>query len=295
MKKFTFGLMLAAALALTACGGKNTENVQTEAASTEQAKGETGTAAEGAVEYQTAELPEEYEQAAYEGIVSDYTGDFISIEGTDGVKKFDLSGADMSEQEEPIVRGCEVELTYADKADGDTYPADGCSLLNDNEQLAQEEERDPYIYGKLRVADVNDLEIVDDAGRTIDFDNSISRTVAFSDLKEGDEIIVTYAGSINSSDDGGDTADLFSSIPVAIKIVAADAAKTEDAEANYIDGTVSGLDGNTIILSTELCDFECDADESMVSDVAEETHIRVYYTGSLASRSLVVTKIEHLD
>lgn len=293
MKKFTFGLMLAAALALTACGGKNTENVQTEAASTEQAQGETS--ADGTVEYSSASLPEEYDQEAYQGIVTDYTGDFISVDGTDGVKKFDLSGADMADQEEPIVRGCEVEVTYADKADGDTYPSDGCTLLNDNEQLAQEEERDPYIYGKLKVMDVNELEMIDDAGRTIDFDNSISRTVSFSDLKEGDEIIVTYAGSINAADDGDDSNDLFSSTPVAIKIVAADAAKTEDAEANYIDGTVSGIDGDTIILSTELSDFECAADESIISDVSEETHIRVYYTGSLASRSLSVDKIEHLD
>ena len=293
MKKFTLGIMLAAALALTACGGKNTENVQTEAASTEQAQAETN--ADGSVEYSSASLPEEYDQEVYEGIVTDYTGDFMSVEGTDGVRKFDLSGADLSEQEDPIVRGCEVEVTYADKADGDTYPADGCTLLNDNEQLAQEEERDPYIYGKLRVMDVNDLEMIDDAGRTIDFDNSISRTVAFSDLKEGDEIIVTYAGSINAADDGADSNDLFSSTPVAIKIVAADAAKTEDAEANYIDGTVSGIDGDTIILSTELSDFECTADESIISDVSEETHIRVYYTGSLASRALSVDKIEHLD
>ena len=293
MKKFTLGIMLAAALALTACGGKNTENVQTEAASTEQAQAETN--ADGSVEYSSASLPEEYDQEVYEGIVTDYTGDFMSVEGTDGVRKFDLSGADLSEQEDPIVRGCEVEVTYADKADGDTYPADGCTLLNDNEQLAQEEERDPYIYGKLRVMDVNDLEMIDDAGRTIDFDNSISRTVAFSDLKEGDEIIVTYAGSINAEDDDSDSNDLFSSTPVAIKIVAADAAKTEDAEANYIDGTVSGIDGDTIILSTELSDFECTADESIISDVSEETHIRVYYTGSLASRALSVDKIEHLD
>ena len=293
MKKFTLGIMLAAALALTACGGKNTENVQTEAASTEKAQAETN--ADGSVEYSSASLPEEYDQEVYEGIVTDYTGDFMSVEGTDGVRKFDLSGADLSEQEDPIVRGCEVEVTYADKADGDTYPADGCTLLNDNEQLAQEEERDPYIYGKLRVMDVNDLEMIDDAGRTIDFDNSISRTVAFSDLKEGDEIIVTYAGSINAADDGADSNDLFSSTPVAIKIVAADAAKTEDAEANYIDGTVSGIDGDTIILSTELSDFECTADESIISDVSEETHIRVYYTGSLASRALSVDKIEHLD
>lgn len=294
MKKFTFGLMLAAAIALTACGGKNTENVQTEAASAGQAEAETG--ADGTTEYSSASLPEEYDQEVYQGIVTDYTGDFISVEGTDGVKKFDLSGADMSDQEEdPIVRGCEVEVTYADKADGDTYPSDGCTLLNDNEQLAQEEERDPVIYGKLKVMDVNELEMIDDAGRTIDFDNSISRTVSFSDLKEGDEIIVTYAGSVNAADDGDDTNDLFSSTPVAIKIVAADAAKTEDAEANYIDGTVSGIDGDTIILSTELSDFECTADESIISDVSEETHIRVYYTGSLASRALSVDKIEHLD
>ncbi len=291
MKKAALILAIAGALALTACGGKNTENTQTEAAS-EQASD-----TQEAGDYTEAKLPEEYDQEVYSGIVTDYTGSFITVAGEDDEKKFDLSQAEVTyDQEEPIVRGCSVELTYADAAANGTYPADSISLLNDNEQLAQDENCDPVIYGKLQVMDTNELEIIDDAGRTIDFDNSISRTVSFSDLKEGDNVVITYAGTINKSEDADDELiGVFSSIPVAIKIVALDALKTEEAEANYIDGTVSGIDGNIITLSTELADFECNADESMVNDVSEETHIRVYYTGALSDIVLGVDKIEQLD
>lgn len=292
MKKAALILALAGALALTACGGKKTEEVQTEAAS-EQA----GSTSEASGDYTEAKLPEEYDQEVYSGVVTDYTGSFITVAGEADEKKFDLSQADVSDDaDDPIVRGCSVELTYADAAENGTYPADSLALLNDNEQLAQEENRDPIIYGKLQVMDANELEIIDDAGRTIDFDNSISRTVSFSDLKEGDNVVITYAGTIYKTDEEDEeTIGVFSNIPVAIKIVAEDAVKTEDAEANYIDGTVSGIDGNTITLSTELADFECNADESMVSDVQEETHIRVYYTGALSDIVLGVDKIEHLD
>lgn len=292
MKKAALILAIAGALALTACGGKKTESTQTETASEQS-----GSSSEAGGDYTEAKLPEEYDQEVYSGIVTDYTGSFITVAGEDDEKKFDLSQADMSDdQEDPIVRGCSVELTYADAAENGTYPADSLSLLNDNEQLAQDENRDPVIYGKLQVMDTNELEIIDDAGRTVDFDNSISRTVSFSDLKEGDDVVITYAGTIYKSDDEDEESiGVFSNMPVAIKIVAEDAVKTEDAEADYIDGTVSGIDGNTITLSTELADFECNADESMVNDVSEETHIRVYYTGALSDIVLSVEKIEHLD
>ncbi len=294
MKKIALILAISAAMLVSACGSKNTENVETEAAAAAEAESET--AAEAVGDYSAAALPEDYEQEVYTGLVTDYTGSFMTISGDDGEKKFDLSSVDMSEQEEPIIRGCSVEITYADAPDNNTYPADGFSLLNDNEQLAQEEDRDPVIYGKLQVMDVNELEIIDDAGRTIDFDNAISRTVSFSELKAGDNVAVTYAGSIAAEDDGDEESiGIFSNTPVAIKIVAEDALKTEDAEANYIDGTVSGIDGNTITISTELADFDCNADESIVSDVTEETHIRVYYTGALSDIVLSVEKIEHLD
>ena len=294
MKKITLILTVAAAMALTACGGKNAENVQTEAAATSQAAEET--TAEAVGDYTAVPLPEDYEQAFYEGLVTDYVGSYMTVSGADGEKKFDLNGADMSELDEPVIRGCYVEITYADAAENGTYPADGFALLNDNEQLAQEQDRDPYIYGKLQVIDINELEIVDDAGRTIDFDNSISRTVSFAELKPGDDVVITYAGSVVKNDDGsGDSTGIFGDIPVAIKIVAQDAVKTEDAEANYIDGTVSVIDGDTLTLSTALSDFDCRADASMLADVKEETHVRVYYTGALSDIVLVAEKIESID
>lgn len=292
MKKIALIIGIAAMLALTACGGNKKENVQTEAAAQETTAAETTSMGD----YTAVSLPEEYEPAFYEGTVSDYTGNFITINGENGELKFDLEGAELPE-DSTIIRGCYVEVSYADAAENGTYPADGLSLLNDNEQLAQEENRDPVIYGKLQVMDINELEIVDDAGRTIDFDNSISRVVSFADLKEGDNVIVTYAGSVyKNEEDDSENSGVFDGAPVAIKIVAEDAAKTEDAEANYIDGTVSGIEGNRIDLSTEIADFNCELeDEAMLADVAEEQHVRVYYTGSIADIVIAVEKLEKLD
>ena len=292
MKKLALIIGIAAMTALTACGGNKKENVQTEAATQETTAAETTAMGD----YTTVSLPKEYEPLFYEGTVSDYTGGFISVNGENGEMKFDLEGAELPSEDEPIIRGCYVEVSYADAAENGTYPADGLSLLNDNEQLAQEENRDPVIYGKLQVMDINELEIVDDAGRTIDFDNSISRVVSFSDLKAGDNVIVTYAGSVYKNDDGSEDGGVFDGTPVAIKIVAEDAAKTEDAEANYIDGTVSGIEGNRIVLSTEIADFNCEVtDEAMLADVAEEQHVRVYYTGSITDIVISVEKLEKLD
>ncbi len=292
MKKIALIIGISAMLALTACGGNKKENVQTEAATQETTAAETTSMGD----YTQVSLPEEYEPAFYEGTVSDYTGNFITINGENGELKFDLEGAELPE-DTTIIRGCYVEVSYADAAENGTYPADGLSLLNDNEQLAQEENRDPVIYGKLQVMDINELEIVDDAGRTIDFDNSISRVVSFADLKAGDNVIVTYAGSVyKNEEDDSENSGVFDGAPVAIKIVAEDAAKTEDAEANYIDGTVSGIEGNRINLSTEIADFNCEVeDEAMLADVAEEQHVRVYYTGSIADIVIAVEKLEKLD
>ena len=292
MKKITLILAAAAAaFALTACGGNKTENVETESAAQETTAQE-NEASTG--DYTAVKLPEDYEQSFYEGDVTDYTGNFITVEGEDGAKKFDLEGADMSDQDITIVRGCYVEVSYADNAENGTYPADGISLLNDNEQLAQELDKDPVIYGKLQYMDVNELEIVDDAGRTVDFDNTISRTVSFSDLKQGDDVVITYAGTVFKDDTEADeeSTGIFDGVPVAIKVVAADAVKTEDAEANYLEGEVSGIDGDSFILSTEIADFNCSADESVVSGLSEEEKVRAYYTGSISDIVLSVDKVE---
>ena len=293
MKKITLILTAAlAAIAITACGGNKTENVETESAA-QETSAQSGETASGSGDYTAVSLPEDYEQSFYEGDVSDYTGSFITVEGEDGPKKFDLEGADMSDQDITIVRGCYVEVSYADNAENGTYPADGISLLNDNEQLAQELDKDPVIYGKLQYMDVNELEIVDDAGRTVDFDNTISRTVSFSELKQGDDVVVTYAGTVFKDDtDDEESTGIFDGVPVAIKVVAADAVKTEDAEANYMEGMVSGIEGGNFILSTELADFNCTADEAIVSSLSEEEKVRAYYTGAMSDIVISVDKVE---
>lgn len=293
MKKLALIMTITASVMLAACGSKDTENVETSAAAQETTAAAETEASGNVGDYSEASLPEEYEQEIFEGTVTDCGSNFITVEGESGTMAFDISAAGVDEIEEPIVRGCYVEVAYADAPAGNTYPADTVSLLNDNEQLAQEQDRDPVIYGKLQHIDVNELEIIDDTGRTVDFDNVISRSVSFAELAQGDDVIVTYAGTVDTVEDAEDEeAGVFDGIPVAIKVVAADAAKTEDAEANYIEGTVSSISGTDMILSTEIADLNCSASEDILSGVEEEQKVRVYYTGALSDIVVSVEKIE---
>ncbi|MCR5161660.1 MAG: hypothetical protein K6C06_07815, partial [Lachnospiraceae bacterium] len=288
-------MALSAAMMLTACGGKSTENVQTPAAATTAApaaqastaaasSAPAGGPAADAIEEtkpdtaEGVELPEEYEQLFFEGVVSSYAGSVITVDHEGSAMNFDISRYE-EDPDYPLVRGCYVEVSYADSPSNDIYPADNVSLLNDNEQLADLEMRDPVIYGKLQVLDINEIEIVDDAGRTVDFDGAIARKVSFAELQKGDDVIITYAGSISTdeNDEG-----VFSGLPFALKVVSADAAKTEDAMANYIDGTVSSVISGGIILSSPINDFECSGDPSVFEGIQEEQKVRVYYTGSIS-------------
>ncbi|MBQ8934652.1 MAG: hypothetical protein IJ061_10290 [Lachnospiraceae bacterium] len=300
MKKITLLAALAAAAVLAACGSKQTENVPTQSAApaeTQAAGPLTDAIAESKPDVSAADtqvsvsLPEEYDQQFFEGVVSGYEGNVLTVDGTSSMS-FDISAVE-EDDESLIVRGCYVEVIYADAAESGVYPAEAVTVLNDNEQLAQQEERDPVIFGKLQYMDINEISLVDDAGRTLEFDGAIARKVSFGEIKPGDEVRITYAGTINKSEEAGDDAGIFSGTPFALKVVALDALKSEDAEANYVDGVISTIDGTSMTLSSPITDFECSAaDASVFSGLAEEQKIRAYYSGSLTDIVLNITKVE---
>ncbi|MDO4960327.1 MAG: hypothetical protein Q4E57_00500 [Eubacteriales bacterium] len=306
MKKIALiaAFSLSAAVMLTACGGKQTENVQTESAaqsgpagSSESAGTGAGPAADAVEETKPADggmapvvdLPEDYEQAFYEGLVTDYSGAVITVNDGSSSMSFDISRND-EDPDSPVVRGCYVEVSYADAPDNNIYPADGVAMINDAEQLAEAEHRDPVLYGTLQFMDVNELEIIDDAGRTISFDPVICRTVSFSELSQGAQVVVTYAGSIASDD--ADSEGMFSGDPAAIKIVSADAVSSEDGAANYLEGSVSSITDGGFILSNAIGDFEFEASDSVMSSVSEEDHAKVYYSGALTDLVIVAERVE---
>ena len=285
-------LAFSSALALSACGGGNTENVQTQsAAQTESsAAGPEADAIQQTRPEAAVPLPDEFEPAFFEGTVTGHEGNILTVEKDGKTMSFDIS-RNTEDAENPIIRGCYVEVSYADAAENNIYPSDVVSILNDNEQLAEAEGRDPVIFGKLQFMDVNEIEITDDAGRTIEFDGAIARKVSFSDLLKGDDVAVTYCGSIVS---GEDSEGVFGGTPYALKVVSADAVKTEDAMENYIEGTVSAVSGGSMTLSNAINDFDCTGDEAVFSGIKEEDRVRIYYTGSLSDIVIKVVKAELL-
>ena len=292
MKKtaLLFTLILSAAL-FTACGSKQTENVQTEAASSNAQAGPASDAIqESRPAVSVAELPDEYEPQYFEGTVTAIDGVVITVSGDSSSMSFDVSRNETSD-ENPVLRGCYVEVSYADSPADSIYPADNVSILNDNEERAEQEDRDPVIYGTLQYLDANELVLIDDAGRSIDFDPIIARTVSFSELKGGEDVVITYCGSVYGNDDE-DSSGAFNGLPVAIKIVSSDAVKSEEAEANYIDGVVSAVDSASMTVATEIADFEFECDDSMLKDIESDDAVRVFYSGQLSGITVKAEKIE---
>lgn len=290
MKKITAAFTLTAlACALTACGGNKAENVQTEPASTSAAAESTDKSDENE---EVIALPDDYEAQYFEGIVTSVKGNRLTLTSDGRSMTFDITNAEMA-GDSALLTGCDAEAEYAE-VDGDVYPADMVTVLMDIEEQAAAENRDPEIHGTLQLADINDITIVDESGTERTFDNQMSRTVAFKDLKAGDHVVITYCGSIFEDEEMSADSDFTE--PIAIKVVAEDAVDTEDAKANYFTGTVDSAYENGIVsVANDIATFEVSADESMMNGISEEDEVRVYYDGALAGISVEATKIEKIN
>lgn len=290
MKKFKAVLAFTVlACALTACGGKKAENVETEPASTSAASEHEGKEDENA---DVVALPDEFEAEYFEGIVTSVKGNRLTLKNEDKTMTFDITNAEIT-GDSALLTGCDAEAEYA-KVDGDVYPADMVTVLMDVEQQAASENRDPYIYGVLQFADINDITIIDDSGVERTFDNQMSRTVSFNELKAGDPVYVTYCGTVFDEEEERGESEFTE--PIAIKVVAADAVESEDAKANYFIGTVDSSYQNGIVsVANDIATFEVTADESIMNGINEEDEVKVYYDGALAGISVEATKIEKVN
>lgn len=292
MKKFTVIMAITVlALAATACGGKG-ENVETEAATTGAAS-EAGSTE--AVNEEAIDLPEEYEAQYFEGIVTSVSGNRLTLSADGTTMTFDTTNADI-EGDSPILTGSDVEAEYAE-VDGDVKPAAAVTLLMDIEQQAAVENRDPEIYGTVSIYDINDFTIIDESGAERTFDNQMSRTVSFSELKAGDTVVISYAGSVLDDAEAEDDGDNSFSQPIAIKIVALDAIDSEDAKANYFTGVVDGVSAEAGLMTVmnDLTSFEVSAASEMLNGIEEEQEVRVYYEGALSGISVEASKIEIVE
>lgn len=302
MKKRNLILALTAVtvLGLAACGGKQTENVQTEAATTQAAAAEESaasaeetTAAEEETVSNLSLLPEDYEEEYYDGLVVDTDGTVATLKGEDGsTMTFDITGAERND-DGFFMEGAYAEISYA-KLEGSDQPlALDVSVMMDIEQQAAIENRDPVLAGTVQLNDVNDLEIIDVNGVEHDFDNSMARSVSFNPIKAGDKVYVTYCGSLFNEDEEVDEENPITK-PITIKIVAADAVGSEEAEANYLTGQVDSVDAENgyFGLLTDAVTFEVSADEDVMAGIEEETYVKVYYEGALSGIAVDAVKVE---
>lgn len=300
MKKFTVLMSLAAlSFALTACGGNKAENVETEAASTEAAAETETEVSEAEADAEPVELPEDYESEFFEGIITEVNGTQLTLQDDAGATmRFDISNAELPE--DPILTGCDAEVEYAAVDGAEANPAVSVIVLMDIEQQAAIENRDPVIYGTLQLADTNELSILDDSGTARDFDNQMSRTVSFDEIKTGDRVAVTYIGELFGGEDEGEeevqaSEDIFST-PYALKIVAIDALESDEAKANYITGSVDMIyEDGIITLMTNAVTFEVNVDPSMLEGIEEGDNVKVYYNGALSGITVDAASIEKTD
>ena len=301
MKKrnYILALGLMAALMLSACGSKQTENVQTQAATqaaaaetTAAAEESTEAAAEGSQAAVLAELPDDFDEEYFSGVVTAFDGTVVTLKNDDGEsKEFDIAAAERYD-DGLLMEGCYAEIGYATLADGKIAALD-VNVEMDIEQQAAIENRDPMIAGTVQLNDINDLELIDQGGVERDLDNSMARTVAFADIKNGDKVYVTYLGSLLNPEEDPDEENPIEK-PITIKIVAADALNSEEAAANYLTGIIDHIDheNGNLTLATDAVNFEVSAPEHMLNGLDEEDEVKVYYEGALSGIMVDAVKIE---
>ena len=299
MKRKLFIITLAAAVfALAACGSK--ENVNSPQTETTISGGGLPKAGEASPEDETtapettAHIFDEDAELNYtEGLVTEMADGIITVQTDDGSSlRFDISQAER-EDNDWLLPTSYVEVDYYGDLEPDVTFAYSVFVMNDFETNAMNNGVDPVLYGTVQSIDVNELDVRDYNGVLRTFNNMISRKVSFGDITEGTEVMVTYAGTLveenQSTRDGG------SGEPIAIKIVAMDAAGSEEAALNYIEGTISTLYADAVEIDTSIDSYTFLGDASKLQGFAEGDDVKVYYTGSFGDRSLTLDKLEKTE
>lgn len=289
MKRFlVIFIAISLAIVLTSCGSSSqSEPDATGASSTES----------GAESLSMDESDDSGETLDVSGEVVSVDGSIVTVETEDGDEMaFDISEAEI-DGAAYIMRGSMADVTYEDTG-SDVYKALYYSVAMDIEQEANIENRDPVIYGTIESMDENEIVILDDTETERRFNNQMSRTIAFEDLKVGDYIAICYYGTIfNYLEDEGEeyTSGTFTDLPVAFKLIGLDAVNTEDALANYVEGTVSSVYADSVEITNELTSFIFAADSSLLSGIEEEDRVRVYYEGAFGGIQTTASRIELVE
>lgn len=211
---------------------------------------------------------------------------------------FDIQNAETYDTEEYLMTGAGADVQFID-GDFEVYPALAISVTMDVEQQADAEGRDPVMYGTVQFLDDNTVTIIDETGIQRDFNVQLARIVSFESISAGDEIAVTYFGSVfdhaDVVDDEIEDQGFNFSEPLALKLVSMDALDSEEANENYLTGTVGAVYSDAIELETSLYTFVFSATMSVLDGINEEDHVRVYYEPPFGGITVTATRIELED
>lgn len=304
-KKILTAALIAAALALAACGKKADDTASSEASplaaaeesSREAAESESESLAAAESASKEAAESEAAESAAeekyFEGVVQSMTGTQITVVSDEGeTAVFDLSKAERDEEEE-ILPTAYVEVTYTGTASS-TAPvaASYVDVMMSIEEQASEMSVDPVLYGTISFIDQNDLIINDLNGVEHTFDNTISHTVTFSQAKAGSQVAVTYIGTLEKADQKDSEDGSGAGTPLAIKIVTSDAFSSSQAKENSLTGSVNSVQDGTLLVDTSADTFEFTGDPSLFAGLQDDQSVTVYYNGALGNRTAAATRVE---
>lgn len=299
MKKKTlmFALLALAAVAAAGCGKKQDETtVQSSAVASAEASsgaaGESSAAADAEDEAATDAEGNPVEELYYDGVVQAMTATQLTVLSDEGeTAVFDISKAERDTDNE-LLPTCYVEVTYTGEANATTpVPASYVAVMMSNEQQADEMGVDPVIYGTVQFVDQNDLILNDVNGVEHTLDNSISRSVTFSQVQAGSEVSVTYIGTLDKeaqkdSEDGSGAG-----TPIALKIVTSDAFNSEEAKKNCITGVVNEVKNGVLKLDTSAESFEFTGDASLFAGIESDDNVTVYYNGAIGNRTVAATQV----
>lgn len=277
-KKYFAAAALALALGVTACSSKKADEAANTAAQTTEASSE-----ETAEEMTEEALEEDY----FYGLVSAVEDKIITVADQDGLEaKFDISEAELTGAEE-IGEEDEVEVTFEGERSEDVTKAVHVDVIVSAAEAAAEaeaENADETISGTIEKADDKSLTLAAEDG-TYTFNAIIAQKVTKDGIKEGAEADITFYGDLE------DTTDL----PVATKIVTADAADTEDAKIMTLTGKAAEVGEDHLVLDTADPDntlFTFAGESGMFDGIQSGDTVTVIYEGTLTDRTIQAVGIK---
>lgn len=300
-KKLLVTMIIAMAVAASACGKKD------EASETKAAV-ETGAEEESKAEAEEAEAESKGSEASgenaaddeeiedegyYEGTVTSINGTQITLQGPDGASYvFDMANAEL-DPDYDVLPGALVDVAY-EGAKSDVTPVTEVSVVMSLEQQADSLGKDPVLVGTITDMTPSEITVTDPNGKPHELSSAMAYVVTVNneELNIGSEVDVTYVGTIDADEVESDEEGSIG-LPIATKIVLASARGTEEAGQNIVVGTVNYVDTetNTFMIDADTMSFEFSAGADIVSSLSEGNTVKVIYEGNLYNRIVTAVSV----